>query len=200
MLRRADEGGFTLVELAVAVSLMLFVSGALLVALDSGTRAERRASTRIDDEQAVRLVLDQFVRDVRNAGPQPGPLLPLLVTPPSPGPGSPSPDEIKLGYPNGDAVVWSYDASTHVLQRQLNGKASVSLTGLTNPAGSVFQVLAADGANMFADQFASAVDVTACGTTVVAAVTSRGHPPLAPFTETAHAPLNAPGIDRRGCP
>lgn len=189
--RRRDERGFTLTELAVAMSLMLLVSGAVLGALESGTRAERQASTRVDDEQSVRVVLAQFARDVRNATSVAVPSLPST--------------EVDLSYANGDAVVWAYDASTHVLQRSLTpqGQATstsgVSIGGLTNSA-TVFEFLASDGSDLMADASTTVQDVTTCTATVAVSVTSSGHPPLGLFTETAHAPVQAPGVDRRGCP
>lgn len=198
MLSRADERGFTLVELAVAMSLMLLVSGALLAALESGTNAERRASTRIDDEQSVALVLAQFTRDVRNAAPwsSDSPPTPLFAA---------AADSVELHYANGDDVVWSYTATSGVLQRTLNGNAGVSLGGLTNASGTVFQVLAADGSNLLVDASTSPPsvfppEVITCAVTVTASVTSSAHPPSEPFTETASAPVEAPGVDRRGCP
>ena len=186
MLIRRGERGFTLVELSVAMSLMLLVSGAVLAALDSGTNAEHRASTRIDDEQSVRLVLAQFTRDVRNAST-------LTVNPLDPL------NEVDLGYANGDTVVWSYQTSAHVLQRESNGNAGISLGALTNSTGTVFQLLAPDGSDLFTDQSAGTDDYSVCTATVVASVTSTAHPPTT-FTETAHAPFSPPGIDRRGCP
>jgi prepilin-type N-terminal cleavage/methylation domain-containing protein len=191
---RADQRGFTLVELAVAMSLMLLVSGAILGALESGTNAERRASTRVDDEQAVRLVLAQFTRDVRNATSVGGTSLPSL--------------EVDLGYANGDAVAWTYDPSAHVLQRWLtpNGQpdpiAGVSIGGLTN-TGTVFAFLGADGtdlANPATNPSSSLVDLSTCTSTVAVSVISSAHPPAKPFTEAADAPVQAPGLDRRGCP
>jgi prepilin-type N-terminal cleavage/methylation domain-containing protein len=188
--KRSDQRGFTLVELAVAMSLMLLVSGALLGALESGTNAERRASTRVDDEQAVRLVLAQFTRDVRNATSVGAPSL--------------ASSEVDLAYANGDGVVWAYDPSTHVLQRQLipNGQDTanlgVSLGGLTN-TGTVFAFLGANGKDLLTDPSSSAVDLTTCTSTVEVSVTAAAHPPARPFRETADAPVQAP-LDRRGCP
>jgi len=185
---RASERGFTLVELAVAMSLMLLVSGAILGALESGTNAERRASTRVDDQQSVRLVLAQLTRDVRNAS--------SVGAPPG------NTDELDLGYTNGDAVVWTFDPSTHVLQRQStpNGQATpntgVSIGGLTN-TGTVFAFLSADGTDLLADPSASAADLSTCTSTVAVSVTAVGHG--RPFMQTAYAPVQA-ALDRRGCP
>ncbi|HZQ58531.1 MAG TPA: type II secretion system protein [Acidimicrobiales bacterium] len=185
---RESERGFTLVELAVAMSLMLLVSGAILGALESGTSAERRASTRVDDQQAVRLVLAQLTRDVRNAS--------SVGAPPA------NTDELDLGYTNLDTVVWTFDPSTHVLQRQStpNGQATpntgISLGGITNPT-TVFAFLSADGNDLLTDPSASAADLSTCTSTVAVTVTVVGH--AKPFTQTAYAPVQA-ALDRRGCP
>jgi prepilin-type N-terminal cleavage/methylation domain-containing protein len=189
VLNRGDQRGFTLVELAVAMSLMLLVSGALLAALESGTTAERHASTRIDEEQSVRLVLAQFTRDVRNAT--------SLAFPSAPAPWPA--DEVDLT-DGGVPVVWAYTPTTGVLQREIGGNPSVSLRGLTNTSGTVFESAGLDGGDLFTDASATRTDAATCAATLTAAVTSRAQPPSAPFTETASAPLQALVTDRRGCP
>jgi prepilin-type N-terminal cleavage/methylation domain-containing protein len=194
MLRSADQRGFTLVELAVAMSLLLLVSGALLAALESGTAAERHASTRIDDEQSVQLVLAQFSRDARNATAMAFP----NPAPPSPPPPWP-PDEVDLTEPSG-AVAWVYEPATGVLQRELDGVAGISIGGLTNLPGTVFEFSSLDSGNLLVDSSATQSDVATCAMTVVASVTSQAHPPSRPFTETVSAPLRALETDRRGCP
>jgi prepilin-type N-terminal cleavage/methylation domain-containing protein len=61
----SDERGFTLVELVVVASVLLLVLGAILGVLESLTTPEHSTSTRIDDEQAVRLTLATLEHDVR---------------------------------------------------------------------------------------------------------------------------------------
>jgi prepilin-type N-terminal cleavage/methylation domain-containing protein len=183
-----DERGFTLVELGVAMSIMLLVAGALLGALESGTNAERRASTRIDDEQSVRLALTQFTRDVRNAT--------ALI------PGTNNPNQIDLS--DGSAhISWSYDAASHVLVRNTyqgsTGHPGVSVGGLTNPADTVFKVLAQDGTNLFTLPGGAPADIVDCAAVIEASVTSAAHPPSAPFSESADAHVHNTG-DQRGCP
>jgi prepilin-type N-terminal cleavage/methylation domain-containing protein len=192
VLTRREEQGFTLVELTVAMGIMLLVAGALLAALESGTNAERHSSRRIDDEQSVRVVLAQLTRDVRNSN---GLLSGTAL------------DEVDLGYLNGDEVLWTFDPNGHVLQRSVPDPHNpgsylpgISVRGLTNADGTVFRILAPDGSDLLSDASASSNDVTACATTVAVSVTASAHPPSAPFTETAHAPVDAPGVDRRGCP
>jgi len=196
VLRREDQRGFTLVELSVAMTIMLLVAGALLAALESGTRAERRASTRIDDEQSVRVALAELTHDVRNA-------TALL-------PDATNTNSIDLAVPGPQEVRWWYDAAGHVLQRSTldvalstpSAKAfdkGLSIPNVVNPPGSVFTFLAPDGTNVFADPSATSADAAACTATIGVSVTVTGHPPSAPFTESAEPPVNA-AADRRGCP
>lgn len=188
VLRTDDERGFTLVELAVAMSIMLLVAGALLAALESGTTAERRASTRIDDEQTVTLTLAQLTHDVRNAS--------ALGQ-------ATNPDQVDLLFADGSEVRWWYDGNGHTLWRQVpdrshpGGWVRQPLTGLTNGPGTVFRYLAADGTPL--DPSVNVDDVIACTATVDVSVTDGAHPPSQPFTQTADAPVLAP-VDRRGCP
>jgi prepilin-type N-terminal cleavage/methylation domain-containing protein len=194
VLRTDDQKGFTLVELAVAMSIMLLVAGALLAALESGTNAEHTASTRIDDEQTVSLTLAQLSHDVRNAS--------------ALGDQS-NPNQVDLIYANGGRIHWWFDAVGHKLWRNLEvpcptgaGPGAVcwsgeSLTGLTNGPGTVFQFLAADGTQL--DPSVNPDDVVSCTTTVEVSVTDAAHPPSQPFTQTADAAVLA-SVDRRGCP
>jgi prepilin-type N-terminal cleavage/methylation domain-containing protein len=187
VLKRDDQRGFTLIELSVAMTLMLLVTGALLAALESGTRAERHASSRIDSEQSVRLVLAQLTRDVGDASA----LLPGINV-----------NQIDMEI-NGAHVWWWYDSTGHRLDRWTGvGGANyrgVSITGLTNAPGTVFHFLASDGTDMFAAPDATLADQMTCTATIAVSVTSTAQPPSAPFTEATNAPLNAVA-DRRGCP
>jgi prepilin-type N-terminal cleavage/methylation domain-containing protein len=191
VLKRDDQRGFTLIELSVAMTLMLLVTGALLVALESGTRAERHASSRIDSEQSVRLVLAQLTRDVGDANA----LLPAI-----------NPNQIDLGFAGGGEVRWWYDGTGHILRRMVPDPHipgawdyGVSITGLTNASGTAIHFLASDGTDMFAAADATPADQMTCTATIAVTVTSKAQPPSLPFTEAASAPLNAVA-DRRGCP
>jgi prepilin-type N-terminal cleavage/methylation domain-containing protein len=191
VLKRADQRGFTLVELSVAMTLMLLVTGALLAALESGTRAERHASSRIDSEQSVRLVLAQLTRDVGDAN--------ALLN-------ATNANQIDLGFAGGGEVRWWYDVGGHVLRRMIPDPHNpgawiwgVSLTGLTNAPGTVMHFLAPDGTDLFVAPDASSSDVLRCTTSIEISVTSNAQRPSAPFTEAASAAVNAVN-DRRGCP
>ena len=209
--RHAVEAGYTLIELVATMSIMLVVAGGLLGALESGTSAERHASTRIDDEQALSGLLAQFTRDVRNAtavGTVPITSLPTsveLVEPPGSGP---------------QFVRWAIEpsGSGFALTRYLattagaTGTPGVSVAGLTS--ASAFDRQSADGTELLNPPVAglTETDAARCTATIEASIVSSAHPPSAPFTENVAAPVHAttgaapaslePATepDARGCP
>jgi general secretion pathway protein J len=61
--------GFTLLELLVALTIASFVAAAMLSALRIGARAERSASTRLLDEEAVALSYDFLREEIAGARP-----------------------------------------------------------------------------------------------------------------------------------
>lgn len=185
-----DEGGYSLVELLVTMTVFLLVSGTLVGALESGLRTERRASSRIDDEQAVRLVLAQFSRDVRGADAINPTTLNTLAT------------EVDL-VSGTQSVSWRYDPVAGRLSRTVTSGSStaagVSVQGLANGAAPVFHLLDRSGADLSGGPGNSATDAFRCAVGVEASVTSNAQPGVAPFTETAVAELHAPP-DLEGCP
>jgi prepilin-type N-terminal cleavage/methylation domain-containing protein len=259
VLRRVDERGFTLVELAVAMSIMLLVAGALLAALESGTNAEHHASNRVDSEQSASLVLTQFARDVRNATS----VIRATRTTAADGQtslGSPqvtSPSAAFTGLdvgqlisganiPAGAFIVavesttavqisanatgtglttlaigassslnqidllegalhirWWYNVGGHVFVRKVYQGSSanngVSISGVTNPSGTVLSVFSADGTDLLTLPDGSRGDIGACAATVEASVTVTAPAPSAPFTVSTSAPLHL-NRDQRGCP
>jgi prepilin-type N-terminal cleavage/methylation domain-containing protein len=265
VLRRADEEGFTLVELAVAMSILLLVAGALLAALDSGTSAEHHASNRIDSEQSANLVLAQFARDVRNASgvmraarntapdaqttlgsPQvtspsagftgldagqlisdslsPTPYIPagafivavestttVLISADATGTGTTQ--QLTIGAPftvnqidllEGAAHIrWWYNVNGHVFVRKVfqgsSANNGVSISGVTNPTGTVFSVFSADGTELLTLPDRSRGDIGACAASIEASVTANPPAPSAPFTVSMSAPLHI-NRDQRGCP
>jgi prepilin-type N-terminal cleavage/methylation domain-containing protein len=66
MTKRQD--GFSLVELMVAMTVTLIVSGAIYGLLTSGSNAFRREPEVADRQQNIRLAMDLISRDVFNAG------------------------------------------------------------------------------------------------------------------------------------
>jgi prepilin-type N-terminal cleavage/methylation domain-containing protein len=65
---RRHESGFSLVELMVAMTVTLIVSGAIYGLLASGGNAFRREPEVADRQQNIRIAMDLVARDVFNAG------------------------------------------------------------------------------------------------------------------------------------
>ena len=63
-----QERGFSLVELMVAMTVTLIVSGAIYGLLTSGSNAFRREPELADRQQNIRVAMDLISRDVFNAG------------------------------------------------------------------------------------------------------------------------------------
>jgi len=211
VLRRRGEAGYTLIELAVTMSILLVVMGGLLGALESGTSAEHNASTRIDDEQAVAVVLAQFTRDVRNAtAVEIVPVASLTTT-------------VELVEQSASGLLyvrWALEPSGSglALTRYVadssgaTGSPGVTVGGLTNE--SVFDRQSADGTELVSPPAPGLTDADAarCAATIEASIISNAHPPSAPFTDDVAAPVHATTsqvfatlepsdqLDVRGCP
>jgi len=65
---RQHEHGFSLVELMIAMTVTLIVSGAIYGLLTSGGNAFRREPEVADRQQNIRVAMDLIARDVFNAG------------------------------------------------------------------------------------------------------------------------------------
>jgi len=65
---RQHERGFSLVELMIAMTVTLIVSGAIYGLLTSGSNAFRREPEVADRQQNIRVAMDLIARDVFNAG------------------------------------------------------------------------------------------------------------------------------------
>jgi prepilin-type N-terminal cleavage/methylation domain-containing protein len=65
---RQHERGFSLVELMIAMTVTLIVSGAIYGLLTSGSNAFRREPELADRQQNIRIAMDLVSRDVFNAG------------------------------------------------------------------------------------------------------------------------------------
>jgi prepilin-type N-terminal cleavage/methylation domain-containing protein len=65
---RQHERGFSLVELMIAMTVTLIVSGAIYGLLTAGSTAFRREPEVADRQQNIRMALDLIARDVFNAG------------------------------------------------------------------------------------------------------------------------------------
>ncbi len=64
---RRDEGGFTLVELLSAITLLLTVLGTMTILMVSATTAEVDLTRRVQAQQQTRLALEKMRRDVHCA-------------------------------------------------------------------------------------------------------------------------------------
>lgn len=62
------ERGFSLIELMVALTITLVVSGAIYGLMASGQGAFRREPALVDRQQNIRIAMDLIARDVENAG------------------------------------------------------------------------------------------------------------------------------------
>jgi prepilin-type N-terminal cleavage/methylation domain-containing protein len=65
---RERQGGFSLIELLVAMTITLIVSGAIYGLLASGQNAFRREPELTERQQNIRLAMDIIMRDTANAG------------------------------------------------------------------------------------------------------------------------------------
>jgi prepilin-type N-terminal cleavage/methylation domain-containing protein len=63
-----QEGGFSLIELMVAMAITLVVSGAIYGLLTAGNNAFRREPELADRQQNIRMAMDLISRDVEEAG------------------------------------------------------------------------------------------------------------------------------------
>src|SRR6185436_2747874 len=63
-----QEAGFSLIELMVAMTITLIVTGAIYGLLTSGGNAFKREPELSDRQQNVRMAMDLIQRDVSNAG------------------------------------------------------------------------------------------------------------------------------------
>ena len=117
----ADQRGFTLAELLVAIAVLGLIMTGLLSLMMSGNQAYVTGSNQIEAQQAARVALEQMVREIKGAGYNPkgvaGP--PAIAAPP----GFASPTATRLMINNtddagnwGGGIVYSLNGTN--LQRQ----------------------------------------------------------------------------------
>ena len=91
---RADQRGFTLAELLVAIAVLGLIMTGVLTFMMTGNQAYLTGSNQIEAQQAARVALDQMVREIRGAGynptGQPCPAIPSCPIVGAPGIGNPT--------------------------------------------------------------------------------------------------------------
>lgn len=136
-MRRREDSGFTIVELAVTMGIAMSVMASILGILVSQSNAERRVSSFADNQELLRQAVVAMQRDIRSAEP----LEPL--DPPYTDPAHPSLDyatQIKLEvYEDISAppvpIRWILDTSSDELRRELldgSGAVTYRVTGVVN--------------------------------------------------------------------
>ena len=184
MLRRREDG-FTLVELVVTMTILMVVVGAILSALESGSRTERVASDRVDDEQTARLVLSQLDVDVRNAT--------AVLS------GTTAGTELDL-QSGGNHVRWTVAGTT--LARSLVDDTTSTVTAGVSDArlnSGLITLSTADGTDLSTVAGVTSRDLMHCTATVTATISIAARRPATPFSESATAALPS-SLDHAGCP
>ena len=195
----AIEGGFSLIEMVVVVSILMLVMGALLGALESMTTSERRTSSRVDDEQNIRFVAYALTRDLRAANP-------VLVTPAVPG--LHNEVDLCLGDVVGTSLAcaagqtqvrWVYDSAAATLTRYtvvgLTQTSTQVLSGVAN--ASTAPVFAwygrAHAGDLAVAPDMSPTDVANCAASVQVTIVAGSRVGLAPITESSEVGLRNQG-------
>jgi prepilin-type N-terminal cleavage/methylation domain-containing protein len=181
------EAGFTLVELVVSMSILLVILGSILSVLDSLTASERRTSSRIDTEQAARLMLTQLARDLREANPVQS--QPNLT-------GYDTTADLLLDSAPPQHIRWAYDPAHGTLTRYAvagdgSQHATAILEGVVNSAAGpgVFTWLDGAGQSIAAQTWATPNDVARCASEVNVQLVLAAPAGLATTTQTAQAAL-----------
>jgi type II secretory pathway pseudopilin PulG len=196
------EGGFTIVELVVSMSILMLVMGMFLNTLVSLMHSEDRSQRLVSNEQNVRFELDQLSREIRAANP----LVPLANA-------TAATDynnqiEMVLGPTGGTQQVirWTYDTTKEDMVRQVMSDTSPTATVVatsfyllrvrnveTNTP--VFSYYDAVGTDLVARAISSD-DPAICALRVHITISSDSNPGPLPFTETQDVELRnrLPGI------
>lgn len=199
--RLRQDAGYTVVEVTIVMALLAVVSVILFGLLGSLTNNERRTQALVSNEQDVRFVLDQVLRDLR----QSNPLDAVSYA-------SKSSYESTVVMEQGATspktfVRWVYDTtpgSTFLTLRReactvgctaAGGGTWTGTTKLTrvrnaqrSPAVPMFQYFSQSGKNLISGPFSSE-DVGNCAIRVRVTITADSNPGPEPFTESAEVHL-----------
>jgi prepilin-type N-terminal cleavage/methylation domain-containing protein len=191
---RAQEGGYTIIEVMVTVSILLIVLVIVFGMLVSLTRNESRSQALVSNEQNVRFELDQLAREVRAANP----LVPLLNATIATDYGNQI--EMVLGPvgPGQKVVRWTYDTAKELMVRQLMSDTSPTATVVTQSfflnrvrnvelGLPVFTYYGQHNQDLVAQAMANGGnmhDAANCAVRVHIVLMSDSNPGPVPFTET----------------
>jgi type IV pilus assembly protein PilW len=119
----ADQRGFTLTELLVAIAVLGLIMTGVLTTLMSGNQAYLTGSNQIEAQQAARVALDRMVREIRGAGYNPkGTACPPVPSCPIVGaPGLGNPTATALAIMNDTNENGVFDINTERIAYTLNG-------------------------------------------------------------------------------
>ena len=141
---QAHRGGFTVVELLVALGVMVGVLIGALALFDLGGKVTRVQTNVADMQQSVRISLHELVRDVRMAGRGP---LPLVQFPNVPYAGRLLPTGVAISVLNNVPANTMLGVPPCACARLVQGTDAVAIRGVfnspvyqVNPAGGVFQI------------------------------------------------------------
>lgn len=189
----SSESGFTVIEVTIVMALLTVVSVILFGILGSLTNNERRTQALVSNEQEVRFVMDEILRDLRKSNP-------LSAKTYSSKTDYHSTVEMEQGTTTKTWVRWVYDGSAGVLTLRRETKTSLTdawagstkLTRVQNanrsPAVPMFEYFSQSGKNLVTGPFSS-VDVGNCAIRVRVTITANSNPGPEPFTVTADAHL-----------
>jgi len=193
---RADEHGYTIVEVMMATSILLIVLVIVFGMMVSLTRNESRSQALVGNEQNVRFELDQLSREIRAANP----LVPLLNA--TTAATYENQIEMVLG-PNGGTqtvVRWTYDTVNERMVRQVMSGTSSTATVVAQSfylarvrnveSGTpVFTYYGQQGEDLVAQSLALAApehthDAANCAIRVHIQISSDSNPGPLPFMQT----------------
>ena len=194
--RRAEDG-FTVVEVMITSVLLLVVTTMIFEGMISLQRAGHRVQALVNNEQDVRFVVTQMVRDIRAANP--------LVAFSGTATDYKTRAEMMIGPANGtqQRVRWVYDTTVgsptyQTLRRQVvSADGATVLSSITRlshvrnnvrtPAVDVFNYVSQSGTDLVVA--GNGNDVGNCAINVEVVITADSNPGPEPFTVRSNAEL-----------